>query len=168
MFVVVVGLMLIFADNLLAVYAYVTNVYVEFDRLRVPLRDAVPVEQVLPSRVGDFLRTTLSDTVDEKHRFRSVSAFYTGSNSEQIHITATLSLDGTAQLWRWSGQKRKVFYQVNESASYPFALGIEQRFRDVSYDVRWLNGNWVFFLYASSTLRSNYHSLLNFSNGYPY
>jgi hypothetical protein len=130
-----------------------------FNLKRQAIAAETPQAQLLPDRLGDFLRrsvTPISRTGDNQ---LAGSAAYSDADQKQIWLQVR-SIDNPQ-----SGAKAldavKGDFKFHKDAQYPYGYGTTP----AGYTFVWINGGWLIQAYTSE---ADAETLLEFVNSYPF
>ena len=131
-----------------------------FNFKRRPITSDTPQTRLLPDRVGDFLRRSLTPIAPTVANQLEGSAAYSDNDDKRIWLQVRSiagERHGVSALDEAAGDT----FKLHRDAPFPYGYGTTQD----GYTFMWINGEWLFQAYTSE---ADAETLLQFVNGYPY
>ncbi len=163
----IVGIMLAGGIVMLGVYVWffssTSPIDERFNLERTPITPDTDAAWLLPERVGDFFRRSLTPVARDAQDQLQGSATYS-QNGGQLIIVTVQSIAGqhiqTAPLEALTDSS----FKLHPEAKFPYGYRASGEGSPGDTFI-WVNGTWVF---QASTPQANSELLLEFVNGYPY
>ena len=157
---IVVGLILVLAAvGLVANLWFVNNRTPPDQRFNLK-RQTIPQDMrpvlLLPERIGDFARTSVTPVQTNTSGDLEGSAAYADNDGKQLTLTVRKPGSGTPDLEKLTDRP----FRVYTDAQFPFAYSDANGAAFI-----WINGGWVI---STSTTDATSEALLQFTNAYPF
>jgi hypothetical protein len=130
-----------------------------FNLRRQAISPDTPQPQLLPERLGEFLRTSLTPIArNADNRFEGTAAYSEGDHKRiWLNVRSIASQpSGASPLDTVKGD-----FTFHKDAQFPFGYGTTQN----GYTFIWINDGWLIEAYTSET---DAETLLQFVNAYPF
>ncbi len=131
-----------------------------FNLRRQMIDETTPQTRLLPDRVGDFLRQSLTPISRSADNQMAGSASYSDTDRKAIWLRVRYIADQqsrVAALDAFTGSG----FKFHREAEFPYGYGTTQD----GYTFVWINDGWLIQAFTSE---SDAETLLQFVNGYPY
>ncbi len=161
------------SPNILKFAADISEVDKKFSLQRSLLNDVISESQIMPKQLGNFKLKQGNLAILETGE-NYYYATYVNNNKNAISFIATLVTSRyNNQIWTERAYLRRCGKSLLTSKEhldtqivYVYSVCAELGY--VVYNFVWKNGNWVIEAGASTGMNSDYRSLLDFVNSYPF
>jgi hypothetical protein len=143
-----------------------------FNTSRQYLSKDLPIDEIAPTQIGEFMRIDLTDDNAYLNYERAIRATYANSNGQRVDLSAFLGtpysdksfLSSQLGCGDCAGNPPAVYTDTDISYAYEFC----SCWFFASHDIRWINGDWKLRASAASTLKSDGETLIKFVSSYPF
>lgn len=144
-----------------------------FSTNRQYLSKDLPIDEIVPIQVGEFMRKELTNEVSTLNYERELLATYENENGQRVDLAAYLDTnhaDDRAFLARRSGCGDCVASTpvVHTDTNVAYGYGFCGCMFYAHHQFRWINGDWQLSASAASTQKGDGETLLAFLSSYPF